>query len=161
MRTIFKNKESGFSLVELMIVVGIIGILSTMAFPKFQEFQSKAKMAEAKTNLAHLFTVQQSYFLENDEFQAFGSYGSGNCNVTDATTLGFELKPCNAKIPRYTYTASAAGSQFVGNAQAKSTVCQNEVQHYFSINQDKDFAGPKSCADGSSYRGAKSLNSTF
>ena len=53
MKKIFADKESGFSLVELMIVVGIIGILATMAMPKFQEFQSKAKMAEAKTSLSH------------------------------------------------------------------------------------------------------------
>ena len=159
MRTIFKNKESGFSLVELMIVVGIIGILSTMAFPKFQEFQSKAKMAEAKTNLAHLFTVQQSYFLENDAYVTFGEYGTGKCNVTGATTLGFELKPCNNQIPRYLYSANASGSQFVGNAKASTTICQNGVQHYFSIDQDKDFGGPKSCADGNNYKTPRAVGS--
>ena len=66
----------------MTIVVGIIGILATMAFPKFQEFQSKARMAEAKTNLSHLYTMQHSFFLENDEYTNFGAYGNGqgNCN---------------------------------------------------------------------------------
>ncbi|MCX6130635.1 MAG: prepilin-type N-terminal cleavage/methylation domain-containing protein, partial [Proteobacteria bacterium] len=42
------KNEKGFSLVELMIVVGIIGILSTLALPRFKQFQAKAKMGEAK-----------------------------------------------------------------------------------------------------------------
>ena len=98
MRKILR-KRVRFSLVELMIVVGIIGILATMAFPKFQEFQSKARMAEAKTNLSHLYTMQHSYFLENDTYVNFASYGNGNCTPSQQVEeLGFEIAPCNAQF---------------------------------------------------------------
>ena len=62
-----KNK-SGFTLIELMIVVAIIGILASLAIPDFLRFQAKAKQAEAKMNLGALYTTQKAYFGEYDTF---------------------------------------------------------------------------------------------
>ena len=129
MKKMFAEK-SGFSLVELMIVVGIIGILATMAMPKFQEFQSKAKMAEAKTTLSHLYTLQHSYFLENDEYQTFpyvqGS-AAGQCTNDAARLLGFEVQPCNAQVPRYQYRAVArASGQRVYSSRKIKSICMPE-----------------------------------
>ena len=69
-----KNDE-GFSLVELMIVVAIIGVLAALAVPKFQTFQAKAKQSEAKSNLAHIYTLEQSYFGDRDTFGAMADIG--------------------------------------------------------------------------------------
>ena len=150
MNKIFSNKESGFSLVELMIVIGIIGILATMAMPKFQEFQSKAKMAEAKTTLSHLYTMQHSFFLENDRYQRFAYITSngGNCRNQASDALGFQIQPCNAQVPRYQYrtAVSTDGQEFDGFARSKASVCQNKSIHYFGIDENKSFKGPKSCS---------------
>jgi len=45
------KKAQAFTLVELMIVVGIIGILASLAIPNFMMFMAKAKQAEVKGNL--------------------------------------------------------------------------------------------------------------
>lgn len=41
------NRESGFTLIELMIVVAIIAILATIAIPQYQSYASRAQSAEA------------------------------------------------------------------------------------------------------------------
>ena len=53
--------KSGFSLVELMIVVAIIGVLAAVAVPNFQKYQSKARTSEAKVQLAAAFTALKAF----------------------------------------------------------------------------------------------------
>lgn len=54
--------ESGFTLVELMIVVAIIGVLSAVAVPNFKKYQAKAKSSEAKVQLAAAYTAEQAFY---------------------------------------------------------------------------------------------------
>lgn len=54
--------DSGFSLVELMIVVAIIGLLSAIAIPNFQKFQARSRTTEAKLQLAGIYTAEASFF---------------------------------------------------------------------------------------------------
>ena len=108
--------EKGFSLVELMIVVAIIGVLAALGLPKFQNFQAKAKQSEAKSNLALVYTLEQSYFGENDTFINLASCGySGACATNN---LGFYPV---GKL-RYNYSvAGASASVFTATAAAGTT----------------------------------------
>ncbi|HEY3347567.1 MAG TPA: prepilin-type N-terminal cleavage/methylation domain-containing protein [Nitrospirota bacterium] len=60
--------KSGFTLIELMIAVAIIGILAAIAIPNYMRYMSKAKQAEAKSNLKGIFTVETTYYSEHNVF---------------------------------------------------------------------------------------------
>lgn len=62
------TRESGFTLVELMIVVAIIGILAAIAIPNYQKYQAKSRSTEGKMYLASLYTAQKSYAVEYSSY---------------------------------------------------------------------------------------------
>ena len=89
----FRNRQKGFTLIELMIVVVIIGILAALAIPRFMEATVKAKESEAKTILKQIFT------LERVTRQELGNYSA------DLAAIGFEA-PTNS---RFVFAIDAAG----------------------------------------------------
>lgn len=65
----YVNNQSGFTLIELMIVVAIIGILAAIAIPNFRDYQLKAKRNELPINLKAIRTAEISYQAEHHQFK--------------------------------------------------------------------------------------------
>lgn len=137
------SHQKGFSLVELMIVVAIIGILAALAVPKFQMFQAKAKQSEAKNNLSHIYTLEMSYFGDNDTYVNFDTIGRSGPAATECknptNVLGFKPQGACNKI-RYGYSVTGAtAAAFTGEAvsYANLIVSGCTSQDKWTINQDK------------------------
>lgn len=100
------QRQCGFSLVELMIVVGVIGLLASVAMPKLQVFLVKARQAEGGANLRALVTLQETYRLENNAYYSLATPLVTN-DYTSATSchtnngLGFQTGDC--RNMRYSY----------------------------------------------------------
>ncbi|EHZ2549863.1 pilin [Vibrio vulnificus] len=62
------NKQQGFTLIELMIVVAVIGVLAAIAVPQYQKYVAKSEAATALASITGHRTNVETYVLENGSF---------------------------------------------------------------------------------------------
>jgi type IV pilus assembly protein PilA len=77
-----QNKNTGFTLIELMIVVAIIGILAAVAIPSYQNYINKARFSEVELAAAGLKTATDLCIKENNGVLANCNAGSGGIPAT-------------------------------------------------------------------------------
>lgn len=75
-------KQHGFSLIELMIAVGIIGIIATIALPAYRDYLDTARQVSMLKNMETIRLFEEEARLSN------GSYVAGSYDPLDAENVG-------------------------------------------------------------------------
>ena len=63
-----KKKNKGFSVIEIVLVLGVIGILSSFIAPKVRDYLALAKDSKAINTLQSLRMANETYYLENGNY---------------------------------------------------------------------------------------------
>jgi prepilin-type N-terminal cleavage/methylation domain-containing protein len=80
--------KKGVTLIELLIVVGIIGILAMIAVPAYLGQQKGAARTEAYSNLQNLRLLEEQFFAENSDYTAAaGTCAANNDNIAAIRAL--------------------------------------------------------------------------
>jgi prepilin-type N-terminal cleavage/methylation domain-containing protein len=103
------SRSSGFTLVELMVVVVIVGVLSILAVVGFRKLVGESRGAEAVYMVNAIKVAQESYHAET------GSYANVSTSLCASTT-------CSALYPQASASA-ALGDTKVGWGVACGGAC--------------------------------------
>ncbi|NQV37056.1 MAG: prepilin-type N-terminal cleavage/methylation domain-containing protein [Candidatus Marinimicrobia bacterium] len=105
-----RKSQSGFSLVELMIVLVIIGILAAVGVPIYTGNIKKAKQSEADATMGMIRTQLRVYYAENATYPT-NVVAATEDAVTDVTVLNFVAENLTGKYfaaASYTYLFETA-----------------------------------------------------
>ena len=102
MTTVNRTISSGFTLIEVMIVVAIIAIISAFAVPGYNDYVTRGRLQDATSNMASKQVQLEQWFQDRRTY-----VGSPAC-ANDTTNRNFDFS-CNGTETAVGYTLTATG----------------------------------------------------
>ena len=143
-----KNIQTGFTLIELMIVVAIIGILAAVAIPAYGDYTARAQAAEAFTLMDGIKTPLTELYTTNSLFAVDPTGVSGITAITSGKYVGALLVGTAATTAGSLTSVQANFKTAVGTINSRlltnppSTTPLSVHMYYNSV------TGSWSCANG-------------
>ncbi len=93
------NKQKGFSLIELMVVVSIIGIIASIAIPSYQRGVTKSNRGEGTTALQQVMHSQLDLSVnENTYTTDLTDLNFSDPYITDSGNYSIRASTCSGSV---------------------------------------------------------------
>ncbi len=103
-----QRKQSGFTIVELLIVIVVIGILAALVITTFTGIQQRARNTERETDIKAIHGQVEAYYAQRGNYPRLGDVNSATWRTSNMKGLDAEA----LKDPKWasTITACTAGT---------------------------------------------------
>ena len=121
-----KRSNSGFTLIEVMIVVAIVAIILTVALPAYFDQIRKTKRSLAKSELMSIMARQEQFFVNNKRY------------ATSMTDLGYAANPFAIDADGTEVLVTAGSRIYTVQFAAGATTTAFTLQAVPQLDQAKD-----------------------
>jgi len=119
------SAQDGFSLIELMVVVGLIGVLSAIALPLYNGYVQTGREGALLNNISTIEVFEEDFRLRNGVYSA-GNYdvAGGDTTLSDATNIAWTPRTNDGTVYAVTLVGTT-GYKVNATDTVGTTVCMD------------------------------------
>ena len=120
------NRDEGFTLIELMVVVMIIAVLIAIAIPSFLGFRRSAQDRAAQSELRNVLLSEKAYWLDNGDYTETAAdivafEPNAVINADPAVGVYIDLRDADSDIVCMTRTADSGNTFSIWESSSAGT----------------------------------------
>ena len=106
-------RQTGFTLIELIITIAIIAVLARIAYPSYQQHLIKGNRTAAQAQMLDIANREQQYLLANRSFATKTQIEAAGYALPSEVSAKYtyDIAVGSGNVPTFTITMTPSGSQ--------------------------------------------------